>query len=129
MSMVALSEDEFATAVKNALRDLARIEALRSSPLLRSRLVMETQSAPSGANDKARAEALQALVVKTIEALQTSPRDAKLYRALLYTYVKPAPTQEQAAERLDLPFSTYRRHLQSGISRVTEMLWQRELGG
>ena len=131
VSMVALSEDEFATAVKNALRDLARIEALRSSPLLRSRLVMEPQAASSasGANDKVRAEALRVLVVKTIEALQASPRDAKLYRALLYTYVKPAPTQEQAAEMLDLPFSTYRRHLQSGISRVTEMLWQRELGG
>ncbi len=131
ISMVALSEDEFATAVKNTLRDLARIEALRSSPLLRSRLVMEPQSAAasSAANDKARAEALRGLVVKTIEALQASPREAKLYRALLYTYVKPAPTQEQAAEMLDLPFSTYRRHLQSGIARVTEILWQRELGG
>jgi hypothetical protein len=129
VSLVALSEDEFAAAVKNALRDLVRIEALRSSPLLRSRLVMEPQSAATGANDKARAEALRTLVMKTIEALQTSPRDAKLYRALQYTYVKPAPTQEQAAEMLDLPFSTYRRHLQSGISRVTEMLWQRELGG
>jgi hypothetical protein len=34
-----------------------------------------------------------------------------------------------AAERLDLPFSTYRRHLKTGIARVTELLWQHEVSG
>ncbi|GAA3220480.1 hypothetical protein [Nonomuraea helvata] len=39
------------------------------------------------------------------------------------------PTQEAAAERLGLPYSTYRRHLVSGIERVCEDLWRRELYG
>ena len=38
-------------------------------------------------------------------------------------------TQEQAAELLDLPFSTYRRHLKTGMEQLTQMLWQREIGG
>jgi hypothetical protein len=37
-------------------------------------------------------------------------------------------SQEQVAERLDLPFSTYRRHLGARDSaEVTELLWQREI--
>ena len=126
MHMVALSEEDFASAVRNALRDLARAEALRSSPLLRSRLLAEVAAT---ANDVTRAQALRTQIMQAVESLQASPREAKLYRALYHTYVQPAATQEQASEILDLPFSTYRRHLQSGILRVTEMLWQRELGG
>jgi hypothetical protein len=34
-----------------------------------------------------------------------------------------------AAERLGLPFSTYRYHLAGGLRRVTERLWRRELYG
>lgn len=45
------------------------------------------------------------------------------------TYRRGAPTQEAAAERLDLPFTTYRRHLLAGIERVAEDLWHRELYG
>jgi hypothetical protein len=61
--------------------------------------------------------------------LQVSPRGAKLYRALYHTYLQPAPTQEQAAELLDVPFSTYRRHLKMGVERVAELLWQQEIAG
>ena len=28
-----------------------------------------------------------------------------------------------------VPFSTYRRHLKSGIQRMTEIMWQEEIGG
>ena len=45
-----------------------------------------------------------------------------------HTYLQPAATQEQAAEVLDLPFSTYRRHLRSGIEELTGRLWLREIG-
>ena len=45
-----------------------------------------------------------------------------------HTYFHPAATQEAAAEQLDLPVSTYRRHLTAGIQRLTEMLWQQEIG-
>ncbi|HWQ11189.1 MAG TPA: hypothetical protein VNL77_00230, partial [Roseiflexaceae bacterium] len=62
-------------------------------------------------------------------ALRANPRDAKLYRALHRTYFEPALSQEAAAELLSLPFSTYRRHLASGVRRLTDWLWQRELGG
>jgi hypothetical protein len=51
----------------------------------------------------------------------------KLYRALYHTYLQPAATQELAAELLDLPFSTYRRHLKASIERLTALLWQQEL--
>jgi hypothetical protein len=40
------------------------------------------------------------------------------------TFVSPAPTQEAAAEQLDLPFSTYRRSLSTGIERVGAILWR-----
>jgi hypothetical protein len=59
--------------------------------------------------------------------LQQTPRNNKLYRALYHTYLQPAATQEQAAELLDLPFSTYRRHLRSSIDYLVETLWQEEL--
>ncbi|NJL21123.1 MAG: hypothetical protein HC895_10360 [Leptolyngbyaceae cyanobacterium SM1_3_5] len=42
--------------------------------------------------------------------------------------MQPAATQEKAAELLDLPFSTFRRHLKAGITRVTEILWFQETG-
>ena len=60
--------------------------------------------------------------------MQASPKDLKYYRAVYHTFVQPAATQEVAAELLDLPFSTYRRHLKAGIARVTDLLWQREIG-
>jgi hypothetical protein len=47
----------------------------------------------------------------------------------VYTYFQPAATQESAAERLGLPFSTYRYHLARGIERMVEWLWTLELRG
>ena len=76
-----------------------------------------------------RVTALQALIKKAAEQLQESARDAKLYRVLYHTYLHPAATQEQVSEMLDLPFSTYRRHLKSSIERVCEILWQWEISG
>lgn len=124
--IIVLSETEFAHAVQAALRDYARPDLLRGSPLLRSRLVLE--KAGTGANEAERINALRALLRDTADALQQSPRDTKFYRPLYHTYLQPAPTQEQAAELLDLPFSSFRRHLKSGIARVTEILWSQEIG-
>ena len=123
---VVLSEPEFAAAVRDALRDFARPEALRQNPLLRSRLVHERSGA--GARAGERITVLQARLRETVASLQRTPREAKLYRALYHTYLDPAPTQERAAELLDVPFSTYRRHLAAGISRTIELLWQAEIG-
>jgi hypothetical protein len=77
----------------------------------------------------ARPERLRSLLDEAAASLRDHPRDEKLYRALEATYLHPAPTQEAAAERLGLPFSTYRRHLTAGVDRVTGWLWQRELHG
>jgi hypothetical protein len=97
---------------------------LRANPLLRSRVVVER----AGTDDGAGIASLRDLLKETSESLQASPREAKYYRALHRTYLDPAPNQERAAELLGLPFSTYRRHLRAGISKVAEILWQEEIG-
>ena len=56
------------------------------------------------------------------------PRDAKFWRALELTYFRPAGSQELAAERLALPFGTYRYQLATGIERVVQTLWTQETG-
>lgn len=123
--VIVLSESEFAEAVQAALRDYARPDMLHGNPLLRSKLVIEASGLNAG--EDARTSALRDLLRTTAESLQQSPREAKFYRSLYHTYFQPAPTQEQAAEILDLPFSSYRRHLKSGIARVTEILWNHEI--
>lgn len=120
--MVVLSQPEFAEALKAALRDFTRPAALGKNPLLRSRLLHERSAQPGPAD-------LQSLLREAVQSLKANPKDHKLYRALERTYLEPAATQELAAELLDLPFSTYRRHLTQGLERVTEWLWQRELYG
>jgi hypothetical protein len=125
--LVVLDESEFTRAVRDALRNFHRPHALRTNPLLRSRMVVERAGA--GADDTAGIAALQDLLKEAAESLQASPREAKCYRALYRTYLNPAPNQQSAAELLDLPFSTYRRHLKGGVTRVGEILWQKEIGG
>jgi hypothetical protein len=125
--IVVLSQEEFASAVRDALRDYSRPAILSGNPLVRSRLVIDEVGA--GASEAQAVEKLRSLIRGAAETMQAAPRDAKLYRAIHHTYLQPAPTQEMAAELLDLPFSTYRRHLKTGIARVTETLWQREVSG
>jgi hypothetical protein len=124
--LIVLSESEFSDAVQDALRNYTRAGALRGNPLLRSRFVVERAGA--GASETEREAALQALLKEAVESLQSSPREVKLYRALYHTFLKPEPTQERAAEVMDVPFSTYRRHLKAGVTRVVQLLWQGEIG-
>jgi hypothetical protein len=124
--IIVLSETEFAAAVQSALRDYTRPEVMHSNPLLRSRLVIERVGI--NGTESERINALRTLVREAAESLQSAPRQAKFYRPIYHTYFQPATTQEQASELLDLPFSTYRRHLKSGVARVTEILWAREIG-
>jgi hypothetical protein len=119
-SPMVLSQPDFETATRQALRDFLRPIALAANPLLRSRFVIErTDGTP---------EALQTLVRAAVESLRSNPKDEKFYLALWHTYIDPAPTQEAVAERLDLPFSTYRYHLTNGIEQVIAYLWRCELG-
>ena len=121
-----LSEPDFAASVRETIHSLTRPSDLRDNPLLYSHLVAAHVDPYADAGERS-AQLLQR-VVAAIETLQSSPRDLKLFRALHHTYVKPAATQEAAAELLDLPFSTYRRHLKDGIERLTLLLWQEETG-
>jgi energy-coupling factor transporter ATP-binding protein EcfA2 len=125
--LIVLNEATFAAAVRDLLQHFAHPELLHTNPLLKSRLVVE-MTGPH-ADTAARIAALQALIKTTVETLQAAPREAKCYRALYHTYLHPAATQEQAAELLDLPFSTFRRHLKVGVAHVIEQLWWRELNG
>jgi hypothetical protein len=122
--LLVLSQPEFDAAVRQALRDLHRPDLLARNPLLRTRLV----------HDRAGAEApgpatLETLVLAAVETLQEHPRDDKRWRAVERTFVRPAATQERAAEVLGLPFSTYRRHLTQGVDRVVAWLWDQEVYG
>jgi hypothetical protein len=121
--VVVLSEPEFTACVRQALRDWTRPAALAGNPLLQSRLVVD------GASDGSGVPRLQALLREALDTLNQSPRDEKFHRALLYTYFQLAATQEGAAERLGLPFSTYRYHLARGTDRIIEWLWGLELTG
>lgn len=125
--LVVLSLPDFVVHVRDALRDVSRPAALLGNPLLRSRLVVERAGTRSTEGE--RVATLRALLQEAAGLLRATPREAKLYRALHHTYFQPASTQEQAAELLDLPFSTFRRHLRAGVRRVVETLWQWEVGG
>ncbi|MEH2027555.1 ATP-binding protein [Nostoc sp.] len=146
--LLVLSQPEFVEAVQNVLRNFNRPDALENNPLVRSRSVQEVLSrsvveqivrkaniseSPKDmlrngcCGQSQRVNTLQNLVKQAVESLQSSPRDEKLYRAIYRTYLNPASTQEQAAELLNLPFSTYRRHLKVGMTRVADILWQREI--
>lgn len=121
--VLALSHDEFAASTRAALRALHNDEELARNPLMASRAVRDAAEGVPGP------EHLRDLLGEAIEALRVDPRDAKLHAALARTFVRPAGTQELAAEALGLPFSTYRRHLARGTDRVVEWLWRRELHG
>jgi hypothetical protein len=114
-----LSEPDFGQAIRAALRDLHRRDALARNPLTRSPLVLATEGDP--------ADRLAGLVRRTVERLADNEREHKLYRVLDRTYIRPAPTQERAAELLGLPLSTYKRHLARAVDRVIAELWQQEL--
>ncbi|XRQ07391.1 ATP-binding protein [Actinomadura welshii] len=122
-ALLVLSHADFVEAVRQGLRDLRRPDLLARNPLLRTRLL--TERAADGAPD---AETLEALLREAVEALAEHPRDDKLLRAVERTYVHATATQEAAAAMLGLPFSTYRRHLTQGVSRIVSALWEKELG-
>lgn len=112
-----LSHADFKAAVRDALRSLRQPDALAGNPLHRTRLVVES--------GRTLPEALSAAV----DRLAGSRAGDKRHRALTVTYFGGSPTQEAAAQRLQLPWSTYRRHLASAIDHLSDLLWHEELCG
>ena len=124
--LAALSQDAFLAAVEQALRDYTRPDVLYNSPLLHTQMV--ASRAGKGSTAPAQVAALRALLKEAAEQLRESPKESKFSRAVHHPYIQPAPTQELAAELLDVPFSSYRRHLKAGMARIAEILWQVEAG-
>ncbi|HKT05958.1 MAG TPA: hypothetical protein VJT31_41155, partial [Rugosimonospora sp.] len=122
-----LDFDEFGQAVRAALPDIGRPDRLRTSPLVRSRLVIARLRDASGPARTPTGQVVQELLREAVATVEASARDRRGYRALHHTYLQPAGSQQAAAELLDLPMSTFRRHLAAGVERVTEILWEREL--
>ena len=124
---LVLGEQDFATAVRQALKDYTRPDRLRHNPLLGTRLL---SARLNGAESPAeRVDALKSVVKEAVETLANAPRDRRLHRVLVRAYLAPAPTLERAAEVLELPYSTFRRLLGTAVERVTTVLWHRELDG
>jgi len=109
-----LPRAEFDAAVRAGLRHIGHDAALDANTLCGSGVVHAAQE-------------LRILLTEAVQTLADDPRAAKQHRAVYTTYFLSVPTQEAAAERLDLPFSTYRRHLASGTERICEALWNRHL--
>jgi len=120
--LVALDEEDFASAVRAALRDLARPDRLATNPLLASRVIRDVCDAQGS-------DAVARVLQDAHAALDDHPRTERARRAVDRTYLRGTITQEAAAEVLDMAFSTYRRHLATGIDLIVDQLWRWELYG
>jgi AAA ATPase domain len=124
VALLVLSQPDFGDAVRQGLKDLARPDLLARNPLLRTRLL-----ADAAAGGPADAATLDRVLRAAVATLTQDPRDDKQYRAVEQTYLRRTATQEGAAARLGLPFSTYRRHLGQGVARIVAWCWEREVYG
>jgi TolB-like protein/Tfp pilus assembly protein PilF len=112
----ALAYAEFAGALKDALRDFHRADLLAQNPLLRGGL--RSLGGSAGPLE------LKALLSETVSTLFGNGRDEKLRRVIELTYFQTGPKQEAVADRLSLPFGTYRRHLSTARDRLARWLWE-----
>ncbi|MDN5938404.1 MAG: hypothetical protein L0H83_07050, partial [Salinisphaera sp.] len=119
---VALDQEAFAAAVRQALKDYVSPRALADNPLLAAALVARNPEAP-GENP---VEVLRGLLHSHCEYLKTSPRTAALYKILHRSYLQPARNQALAAEALYLSERTYRRRLAQALEQVAASLWLTE---
>jgi hypothetical protein len=115
-----LDRATFDSAVRDALRCLSRPADLARSPLMGSELAT-TARGPD-------VERLQRRLGAAVDVLTLDKDGGELVRVLDRTFVHAAPSQEAAAEVLDLPFSTYRRRLAKALERLTDLLWAVEIG-
>jgi hypothetical protein len=115
-----LERAHFAEAVKTALQTLHRPDQLAANPLVGTALAA-TATGPD-------ADHLRTTIEDAVTRLGEAPKGDQLRAVLNRTYLRPAPTQEAAAEVLDLPLSTYRRYLAKALEQLTELLWTIEIG-
>ncbi|RSM73253.1 hypothetical protein DMB66_04345 [Actinoplanes sp. ATCC 53533] len=115
-----LTRDEFGVAVRDLLRNWRHQSSVEHNPLSSTRL-----GGPGEPAD--RADRLRNAVEQAVDALRAGPRLEKLHRVLAVTFFHGAPTQEAAAERIGIPFGTYRHRLAAGMDLVIDDLWRREM--
>ncbi|MEZ4698226.1 MAG: ATP-binding protein [Rhodothermales bacterium] len=125
-SITALSKEDFLDALDDALKNYAQPWKLVENPLLASSFVASAAPADAGLED--RVTLLQERIVSAVDELAANPKLEKARRAVTRMYIKPAGSQEMAAEVLDMPFSTFRRHLKKGVTELGEALWLIEIG-
>jgi hypothetical protein len=114
---VVLSRPEFDSAVRDALRALWWPSQLARNPLSRTRRVAE------------HGQSLHDALLHAIDTLRDERGGEKRHHVVMTTYSKAAPTQEAAARRLGMSFSTYRRHLTAAVNHVSDVMWGHELNG
>ncbi|MBC8064936.1 MAG: ATP-binding protein [Chlorobia bacterium] len=125
--VVVLSQSSFEESVLQALKTFNNPARLAENPLLKSRIVLDRVS--PDADSRERIRNLREAIFEQAKTLVASSKDAKLFQALETYYIKPARSQEAAAEQVDVSIASYRRHLKAGVQRVVELLWQIETGG
>lgn len=112
-----LPPQAFDQAVRDLLQHWHAPQAWIRNPLMQSTWVasaMRPQETP--------AEALRRLVSDAVASLDRHPRSRRFHQALVATFLEPAGTQERAAERLGVPYGTYRYQLATGLKRLCEHL-------
>jgi len=107
-----LDREAFDAAVRAALREIHDENRLSANALAATALV-EARSD--------RGAALGAVIRDAMNAVADAPG-----RALRAAHAERGRSQEDSAEALGLPYSTFRRHLARGIEQLVEELWRRE---
>lgn len=110
-----LSRDDFDEAVRQALPLWIYSGGLTASPLGATSLAV----ASSGDVDAA----LRAAIREALDGMPSDQRGRRGHDAVVATYLRGSTTQQAAARRLGVPFSSYRRHLKQGVGDLCHRLW------
>jgi hypothetical protein len=102
---------EFEKWVRKAMRDLDRPQALAANPL----------SQRIGGRDGLLG--LRDWLQQGLQQLERDEGTQRPARVLRVTFFQDCPSQEVAAERLSLPFGTYRHHLRAAEDALAQQLW------
>ena len=120
-----LDREELQAAIRTAFAGLHRPSALDDNALLDSHLLVGAKR--TGA--ESRTSAIRTLLLGAVDTLTTVPRGDRLRLALHHAYLEVAPSQEIAAKRAGMAFSTYRRSVGKALDHVVDHLWQLQRAG
>jgi ATPase family associated with various cellular activities (AAA) len=119
-----ITEQEFADAVYDVLKNIDSPKKLMGNLLLQCRFVKNNNELePGGLN---LALTLADKVKQAVSSLESSAKDEALHRILYRSFINPVGSQEQTADFLYMSFSTYRRNLKKAVDRIADILWLEE---